>query len=237
MQLNQALKDYLESTVSSTNVGARPFFQALRSGAISKQQFLKTQIEFSHMVAFFNRPMAMVVANIPDAQKRMAIVANLWEEHGQGVPEKVHGKTILTLIERLGGNVDTIKDDSYTTNIKIFNSSLSSIAASENYQFSTAVFGGIERIFVEVSTEICDAIVKNNWLPLDRVTHYVLHKEIDIQHAEDFLKVANNDWGTPEHQKSIKDGIKFGIELFLNVYSGFYNDIQSIPRQLQHQCH
>jgi pyrroloquinoline-quinone synthase len=226
-QLNQAIKDHLESIISSTDLEKQVFFQVLRKGEISKHQFLKTQMEFSHMVAFFNRPMAMMVANIPNAQKRMAIVGNLWEEHGQGVPEKIHGKTILTLIERLGGNVDDINEDSYTTNVKIFNNSLKSIAASENYQFSAAVFAGIERLFVEISTEICDAIVKNNWLPLDRVTHYALHKEIDIQHAEDFLKVVNNDWDTPEHQKSIKDGIKFGIELFLNVYSGLYNNIKS----------
>lgn len=155
----------------------------------------------------------------------MALVDNLWEEHGKGVPEKVHGKTILTLIERLGGDSSLIKVGSFTPNVRIFNEALRGASAFENYRFAAAMFSGIERTFVDVSTLICQGITGQSWLPLDRITHYALHKEIDIQHAEDFLRVVNDDWERPEHQQVVKDGINFGANLFLNVYTGFYHRI------------
>lgn len=227
MELNTEIKNFLETLNSSLNIENHPFFVALNKGEISKDEFLETQLEFSHLVKYFNRPMALVVANIPDDIKRMAIVDNLWEEHGQGVPEKIHGRTIRTLIERLGGDLSEIDDSNLTTNIKIFNQALRGVAAFESYQFATAVFGGIERSFVDISTQICNGIVNNGWLPLERVTHYALHKEIDIKHAEDFLIVSNDEWDKESQQKAIKSGIEFGANLFLNVYTNFYNEIMN----------
>lgn len=225
MKLNPSIKDCLEEQNRLLNIEKHPFFVDLNNGKISKEQFLKTQIEFSHLVKYFNRPMAQVVVNIPDAIKRMAIIGNLWEEHGNGIPEKVHGKTIITLIERLGGNIDKIDESSFTSNIKAFNYALRSVAAFEDYHFATAVFGGIERSFVDISTQICKGIAGNGWLSEERITHYALHKEIDIQHAEDFLKVSNDDWDDLVHQKTIREGIEFGGRLFLNVYTGFHSEL------------
>lgn len=226
MELNPSIKDFLETAVYNLQVENHPYFKALLSGKISKQEFINDQIEFSHMVEFFNRPMALVISNIPHATKRMAIVDNLWEEHGKGVPENIHGRTILTLIDRLGGDSASITEKSVTTNVRLFNQSLRGAAAFEDYRFSTAMFGGIERTFVEISSLICRGITENGWLPEDKITHYALHKELDILHAEDFLKVSNDDWDNSEQQQNIKEGIKFGANMFLNVYSGFYNDLK-----------
>ena len=225
MSLHPELKNCLESVVHDLNVKGHPYFKMLASGEMSKIQFLETQIEFAPLVQFFNRPMAQVIANIPHALLRMALVDNLWEEHGKGIPEKVHGKTILTLIDRLGGDASLIQQDDFTANVQIFNEALRGAAAFENYRFAAAMFSGIERTFVDVSTQICLGIIDQGWLPADRITHYALHKEIDIQHAEDFLHVVNDDWTNREHQQIIKKGIQFGASLFLNVYTGFHRRI------------
>lgn len=225
MSLHPGLKDCLESVVHDLRVHEHPYFKMLASGKMSKAQFLETQIEFAPLVQFFNRPMAQVIANIPDALLRIALVDNLWEEHGKGIPEKVHGKTILTLIDRLGGDASQIQRDEFTPNVRVFNEALRGAAAFENYRFASAMFSGIERTFVNVSTEICQGIIDQGWLPADRITHYALHKEIDIQHAEDFLQVVNEDWANAEHQKAIKAGVMFGAHLFLNVYTGFHRRI------------
>ncbi|MCY4045097.1 MAG: hypothetical protein OXE99_08455, partial [Cellvibrionales bacterium] len=84
MSLNPSIKDCLETVNYTLDIPNHPFFVALKKGEISKEAFLKTQVEFSHLVKFFNRPMAQVVANIPNVNHRMAIVDNLWEEHGKG---------------------------------------------------------------------------------------------------------------------------------------------------------
>lgn len=225
MSLHPGLKDFLESSVFNLKLAEHPYFRMLCSGKMSKEQFLKSQIEFAPLVQFFNRPMAQVIANIPDAVLRIALVDNLWEEHGKGVPEKVHGKTIMTLIDRLGGDASKVDQNNPSANVRIFNEALRGASAFESYRFAAAMFGGIERTFVDVSSLICQAIVDNDWLPAERITHYALHKEIDIQHAEDFLMVVNRDWDHSEHQRVIKEGVQFGSYLFANVYTGFYHNM------------
>lgn len=233
MELRIELKDCLEATNEALAVSRHPWFHALRSGNVTKDEFLRTQIEFSHLVQFFNRPMAVVIANIHDATKRMAIVENLWEEHGKGNPDKVHGRTILTLIDRLGGTSATIDRSSLTDNVRAFNNALRSVAAFESYRYACAVFAGIERSFVDISSELCQSIIDNGWLTEDRITHYALHKQIDIEHAQDFLKVANEDWETPFYRDEIQEGLRFGGRLFLNVYTNFYiewqRDREAVP--------
>jgi pyrroloquinoline-quinone synthase len=222
MTLPASLKDVLETEVAVLNLEKHPYFSGLLNGKISKEQFLQSQIQFAYLVRYFSRPMAAVVANIPHDVRRMAIVDNLWEEHGKGDPDKIHGKTIVTLIERLGGDVAELAKNNVSPGIEIFNTALKGIATFEDYRVSASVFGGIERTFVDVSSLICQAIIERGWLPAERITHYALHKELDIQHAEDFLRVVEDDWtNDKDSQPMIRRGIRLGAALFTRVYSDF----------------
>lgn len=233
MNLPLEMKSYLENTVAELNLRQHPYFHGLLSGQFSKDQFLDSQNQFSYLVKYFARPMAAVIANMPNAITRSAIVANLWEEHGRGDHDKIHGKTILTLIDRLGGDSDKL-DEKYTSeSIRIFNTALRGISVFEDYRVSAAVFGGIERTFVDISTLICEAIIERGWLPRERITHYALHKEIDIKHAEEFLEVTAEDWNRDEESRElIRRGIRMGARLFTNVYSDFAADAfrENTPR-------
>ncbi|MEI7374812.1 MULTISPECIES: TenA family transcriptional regulator [Dickeya] len=223
MSLPVDLKDLLETTTYAMNVAEHPYFSKLINGEISKQGFIDSQMQFAHLVQFFSRPMASMIANIPNAQRRMKIVENLWEEHGKGIPDKIHGRTILTLIDRLGGNAKDLEKTPISANIEIFNVALKGIATFEDYRLAAAVFSSIERIFVEISSLICQAIIKHDWLPEEKITHYALHKEIDIEHAEDFLAVVEEDWANndEESKELIARGIRLGASLFMNVYTNF----------------
>ncbi|AZE48376.1 hypothetical protein C4K04_2704 [Pseudomonas chlororaphis] len=225
MSLHVDLKDYLETCISELNLSENLYFKMLCGGKMSKQQFLKSQIEFAPMVYFFSRPMAQVIANIPEAPPRVALVGNLWEEHGQGILENVHGQTILTLIDRLGGNASNIDLNNPSPNARIFNEALRGVSSFEDYRFSASMFAGIERTFVDISTMIFQSIVDRGWLTADQITHYGLHRELDVEHSEDFLKVVNKDWEGGTFKPLIKEGIRFGCHLFANTYVGFYNDM------------
>jgi len=88
------------------------------------------------------------------------------------------------------------------------------------------MFGAIERLFVDISTRIVKVIIDNKWLSSDRITHYNLHKEIDMQHAADFLLVVEDDWKHADRKIEIKQGILFGLEIFSNLYCGLYKNIE-----------
>lgn len=221
MSLHKELKECLELSVSQLKLTEIPYFNKLCAGEMSKGEFLNSQIEFAPMVHNFSRSLALVIANIPDALNRISLVENLWEEHGRGIKDKVHGQTILGLIDRLGGVPSDIDLNKPSINARIFNEALRSVSSFEDYRFSTSVFAGIERTFVDVSTMIYQSIVGCGWLEESQVIHYELHRELDIQHSEEFLLVVNKDWGESEHSRAlIEGGIRFGAGLFANFYVG-----------------
>lgn len=226
MNLPQDLKNFVENSIDELNLREHTYFSNLLSGQYSKEQFIQSQNQFSYLVKHFSRSMASVIANIPSDLTRTAIVGNLWEEHGHGDPAKVHGKAILTLIDRLGGDSNQLNEKYASESIRIFNIALRGISVFEDYRISTAVFGAIERVFVNISSLICEGIIEQGWLTEDRVIHYALHKEIDTKHAEEFLEVVVDDWNHDEESKElVKVGIRLGLRLFTNVYSDFAREL------------
>lgn len=225
MSLHRELKECLELSVSQLKLTEIPYFNKLCSGEMSKGEFLNSQIEFAPLVHAFSRSLALVIANIPDALNRISLVENLWEEHGRGIKAKVHCQTMLALIDRLGGVPSDIDLNKPSLNARIFNEALRSVSSFEDYRFSASVFAGMERTFVDVSTMTYQSIVDCGWLEESRIVHYELHRELDIQHSEEFLLVVNKDWEDNEGSRElIEGGIRFGSRLFANFYVGLsYN--------------
>ena len=223
---NIVLNLYLEESVKNINLEDISFFSSLIEGEITKEQFIESQLKFSHAVMYYSRPLAICIANIPNAVQRMPVVGNLWEEHGKGNKNDIHENKIITLISRLGGNVNNINKDNKSINVLIFNQLLRGVSSFEDYRFSVAMFAAIERLFVDISSCICNAIKSNNWLEADRITHYELHKEIDIIHAEELLKVVEKEYQKAEGKLLVQQGVKFGLEIFINLYVGLYKEIK-----------
>src|SRR4051812_15114042 len=61
---------------------SNPYLRALKTGSMSLAQFRHSQEQFFWAVSFFSRPMAAMVARIPDAKARLDILHNVVEEHG-----------------------------------------------------------------------------------------------------------------------------------------------------------
>lgn len=227
MSLHRELKEFLELSVSQLRLTEIPYFNKLCSGEMSKGEFLNGQIEFAPLVHAFSRSLALVIANIPDALNRISLVENLWEEHGRGIKANVHGQTMLALIDRLGGMSSEIDINKPSINARIFNEALRSVSSFEDYRFSASVFASIERTFVDVSTMTYKSIVDCGWLEKSRIIHYELHRELDVQHSEEFLLVVNKDWEDNEASRAlIEGGIRFGSRLFANFYVGLSNNVK-----------
>jgi pyrroloquinoline-quinone synthase len=66
-----------------SGIWENPFFSRLNEGTLSLEEFRSSQEQFSFAVAFFSRPMAGLVARLPDYASRASILENVLEEHGQ----------------------------------------------------------------------------------------------------------------------------------------------------------
>jgi len=201
-----------------------PYFAALNNGSFEKDDFVETQLQFYFAVDFFSRPMAAVAARIPEAHRRMEVLRNVWEEHGEGDAKMTHGTTFLLFLERLA-KVDAtdIAKRAAWPEVRIFNTVLVGAAVLDDYLVSVGMMGIIERMFADISSWIGRAVVARGWVPRGRMIHYTLHEKIDVKHSADFFEVLRPAWKeSAENRYLIEQGLRLGASVFDGMYRGLY---------------
>jgi pyrroloquinoline-quinone synthase len=204
-------------------IESNPYLRALREGAFAKDDFVETQIQFYYAVVFFSRPMAVLAAKIPSSRVRTEILRNVWEEHGEGVAEKRHGATFTELMHRLAGvSLADIEARALWPEVRAFNTTLIGCCALDDWEIGAGCLGMIERMFVGISRWIGIAIVKNGWLPAERVVHYNVHEELDVRHSDDFFATLQPAW---QSDARARYAIEQGLQLGAYVFDRFYRDL------------
>jgi pyrroloquinoline quinone (PQQ) biosynthesis protein C len=220
--MSESIIDVVEKILKEVNYKQNPYFTTLHSGEMSKEDFVETQIQFYDAVIFFSRPMAAVAAKIPTPQLRVEIVRNVWEEHGEGESNSVHGVTFLEFLNQLDGvSKEDINQRKLWPEVRIFNTSLSGACVLDHYLVGVGVMGIIERMFSDISGIIGRGIVARGFLPEQHLTHYTTHEKLDIRHSKDFFDVLTPSWDSnPRSRYFIEQGLSMGAVLFNELYRG-----------------
>ena len=218
------MQDLVDRVLADIYAHNKPYFAALRDGTFAKDDFVETQIQFFYAVVFFSRPMAVIAAKIPSAEMRVEVMRNVWEEHGEGEPEHMHGATFRLLLERLGGiTLKDIESRVLWPELRAFNTALIGCATMDDWEVGTACFGIIERMFVDFSSWIGKAIIDQGWLPEDQLVHYKLHEEVDVRHSADFFSVLERSGEMDSRMRyCVEQGLRMGAYLFDQLYAGMY---------------
>lgn len=201
-----------------------PYFTSLMNKKFEKDDFIETQIQFFSAVTFFSRPMAALAAKIPSPALRLEIVRNVWEEHGEGDPEKIHGKTFKELLLRVGNITESdIDKRTLWPELRIFNTTLTGACLVDEYLIGVGVMGIIEKMFVDISRIVGRGIVHNAWLSEEKMIHYDLHEILDVRHSMDFFNVLKPSWEESESNRYyIEQGLRMGAEVFNYLYFAMY---------------
>lgn len=225
MTTQQQLKLLINSILEESKFRKNPYFSALRNGSFAKSDFIETQIQFYNAVIFFSRPMAALAAKIPTPQLRVEVLRNIWDEHGRGDFQQVHGATFTELLKRIGDITPAdIECRALWPEIRAFNTSLTATCVLDEYLTGVGLMGIIERMFAEISAWIGNEIVNRGWLTQELLIHYTLHEEIDVQHAEDFFAILEHSWGKSlEDKYAIEQGLRLGAYIFNRLYEDLYH--------------
>jgi pyrroloquinoline-quinone synthase len=220
--MNDLILEILEDVSYRTN----PYFMALQDGSMSFDDFVETQKQFYFAVIFFSRPMAALAAKIPSTELRIEIIRNVWEEHGEGDPERIHGKTFETFLARLTNDSNLDLDSlALWPEIRQFNTTLAGACVLDEYLIGAAMLGIIERMFCEISTMIGEGVVQRGWLSRNAMIHYNLHEEIDLKHSQDFFNVLQPAWDKDEENRYyIEQGLRLGATAFNLLYEGLFEN-------------
>ena len=94
----------VQTLLAKVGYRENPYFVALHECRFDREDFVETQIAFSHQVAFFNRAMLIAASRIAMPEWRWPAVANVVDEHHNGETNLAHHYTIREFIRRVSGN-------------------------------------------------------------------------------------------------------------------------------------
>ena len=85
---------------------------------------------------------------------------------------------------------------------------------------SIAMMGIIEERYSKISATIVREILKKKWISKDRLYHYSLHEELDVEHAQGFYNIIKGGWEDINSKEEIRKGLTLGNSMILNLYNG-----------------
>jgi pyrroloquinoline-quinone synthase len=226
--MNDDLHALVKVVLGDVDYAANPFFVSLQDGSFTREDFLETQYQFHTAVTFFSRPMAALAAKIPDPVLRAPIIKNVWEEHGEGDPSKMHGATFELFLSRLAGiSLAEVQREldrrPMWPEMRAFNTLLVGCCVLDEYLVGAGAMGIVERMFSEISTWIGRAVVARGFLTEEEMVHYDLHEQLDVQHAADFFQVLASQWDQgPSQRYQIEQGLRMGSIAFDQLYARLY---------------
>jgi len=203
------------------------YFTALREDRMSREQFVRTQRQFFFAVRYFSRPMAALLARMPDSTSRQGLIHNLSEEHGfddetdlPGFdPAVAHDLTFLRFLATLGVEGKEMAAERQGPGVRGFNTGLMGACMMEPVETAFACLGVIEYAFADICELIGRKVVERGWVSRDDLVHYKLHAQIDKRHAADFFQVVDGAWnGGGKPKTAVEDGMILGLYLFNRLY-------------------
>jgi pyrroloquinoline-quinone synthase len=210
--------DAAAAVLQRTNILGNRYFEAIQDRTMTLECFRRTQEQFFFAVTFFPRPMAALVARIPDPRLRLDILHNLVEEHGEFQEQSFHHNTFQQFLRTIGSQPEKLDSLDLWPAVRAFNSVLSASCVLDELEVGVACMGIIEHAFSGISALIGKAVVQHGWVAADQLVHYKLHAEIDERHAEEFFAVIEPLWDDERRRYHIRQGLELGAYIFDRLY-------------------
>lgn len=237
LEQTASLMDYVDLAHRRTAILGNGYFTELSSDAMSRERFVRSQKQFHFAVRYFSRPMAALMARLPDSASRQGLIHNLSEEHGfddesedspHGFnPALAHDLTFLAFLRTLGVTAQEMAKEREMPGVRAFNVALMGACTMERIETAFGCLGVIEYAFADICELIGRKVVERGWIAQDELVHYKLHAQIDKRHAADFFRVVDGAWTRdPAARAAIEDGVQLGLHVFNRLYEEL--DPQSI---------
>lgn len=193
----------------------------------SREDFLKTQIQFRYAVENFGAVIAGVLSKMPKTSERMHVAENVAEEHGHNDLTNTHYTTFMQFLKSMNEN-DLNLNPEPSTSVIAFNRAVGDFVATHSYYEGAALVGMIELMYVDMSDFIAKTVHSREWDNLCEQKHYDVHAVLDIEHAKELFEVSEDMWNTNNDviQHSIEEAMKLGAHYFVRLYDDLLKDFQ-----------
>jgi pyrroloquinoline-quinone synthase len=211
-----------DGIIRRTGLLENPYLVALCSGAMSLECFRVSQEQFFFAVRYFPRPMAALIARLPDPAQRVDILHNIVEEHGDFREQQFHANTFRRFLASIGARGENVASLPVSPAVHGFNSILMGACGHDELEVGVCCLGIIEHSFAQISARIGKAVVERGWVDDGNLVHYTTHAELDVRHAEEFFAIVEPGWDDQRRRVLIQQGLELGAYAFDQLYRGMY---------------
>ena len=198
------MKNFISKLIKSSPIDDQPFFMSLLNETMDKEQFKETQINFLDAVEFFSKPMFIISSKLDTYEDRCRIIENILDEHGNGEIGNAHGNTFRQYLVSLGVTEKQINNRKPNKAVLEFNKTLIKCSTKKSTMRSIAMMGIIEERYSKISATVVREILNKKWISKDRLYHYSLHAELDVEHAQGFYNIIKGGWKNINSKKRNK---------------------------------
>lgn len=214
--------DTIATLKSAHKLSQHPYFMALERGEFERERFIQTQVQFLHAVALFPRAVALLATRMTRPEHRAPLLANVYEEHGEGDLEQGHERTFLKLLSRLGCDEQALSAQAMWPQMRAFNAMFMGICAHDHVLTGVAMVGMFEDLFSGISTKMGQGMCAAGWLEPEQLIHYSVHEALDIEHARELYQVAAPFYHEPGARYAIEQGLSLGCWALLNLFEQLF---------------
>jgi pyrroloquinoline-quinone synthase len=213
-------RDVADRIIGQNNLLDNVYLRNLKDGRMSKDDFIASQQQFYFAVAEYSKPIAILTSRVDDLRFRFELLRNLLDEHGEFNEKACHESTFRQFVARLGGSDPKYLEMSPA--VFSFNSALVSASLYSPVEESISCLAIIEYSFAFISSAIASGIIKRGWLSPDEMTHYSLHANLDLKHADALFALVSSAFDDEHKSKSVERGLELGSFIFKRLYVDLY---------------
>jgi pyrroloquinoline quinone (PQQ) biosynthesis protein C len=207
----------------SSPIERHPFLSRLGEGAFSHEQAQRAAVEIYHVVDHFPRLLAALLANLPQWTWRMALVENLFEEHGRMEPARVHVETYKVFLTGLGVELEELAVARPAIPVIAYNRAMLDLCLHHPYAEGLGALGVVEEIVARASRLVArfcrerseQAGPTGSWSMLG---HFADHEVLDLTHAHEIYTIAAQA-ARVEGQAPVRRGMELGWYYHRRLYS------------------
>lgn len=211
----------LDAALASLDVAypfaSHPYLGWMQAEGTERAAFLASQAPFRHAVAGFGQALAACLARVPALGDRLALAANVAEEHGLGPEGQAHAHSFDGFLRALGATPEQ-REGPWSAPVLAFHEGLLAFCLVQPPEASAAALGAIERAYVPVSAAIARTVAARGWAAPGSQRHYLVHEVLDQTHARDLLALPEALWAEARARQAAARGLVFGSHLFWRLY-------------------
>ena len=217
--------EVISQIAAKYNFQEHPYLLWMQANSTSRSQFCQSQLGFREAVESFSQAIAAVMARVPRVEDRLMLIDNLAEEHGHGHLLRSHKYTFRQYLVALGATEVDLQT-SVPIGVLGFNQSILNYCLVQPAEFSAALLGMIEHLYVGISQTIAKTIHNRGWTVPGSQSHYAVHEILDVEHSRELFKISEPFW--QEGRSSSREGIIQAMNLAAYYFWNLYQDLQPI---------